>query len=79
MRSTVRFIDDPKHWRSRAAKMRMLADEMSDESARTMMLKLADDYDELGDRAEERGSKGPQPAQSWLHALAEIVLLSGRG
>jgi hypothetical protein len=59
MRSTVRFIDDPKHWRSRAAKMRMLADEMSDESARTMMLKLADDYDELGDRAEKRSGKRP--------------------
>jgi hypothetical protein len=55
------LIDDPKHWRSRAAEMRMLADEMSDESARTIMLKLANDYDKLGDRAEERSSKRPQP------------------
>jgi hypothetical protein len=58
------FIDDPKHWHDRAAEMRVLAEEMKDDNARTMMLKLANDYDKLGDRAEERSSKPPRAGQS---------------
>jgi hypothetical protein len=52
-----RTIDDPRHWHDRAAEMRVLAEEMTSNEARTMMLKLADDYDELGDRAAERGGR----------------------
>jgi hypothetical protein len=51
------FIDDPKHWHDRAAEMRVLSDEMKEAEARRMMLKLADDYDKLGDRAAERNSR----------------------
>jgi hypothetical protein len=54
------FIDDPKHWRDRAAEMRVLADEMKQEEARRMMLKLADDYEKLGDRAQDRSSRPPR-------------------
>ncbi len=50
-----RTIDNPRHWHDRAAEMRVLAEEMTSSETRAMMLKLADDYDELGDRAEERG------------------------
>jgi hypothetical protein len=44
-------ISDPKHWFDRAAEMSVLADEMQDINARAVMLRLADDYDKLADRA----------------------------
>ncbi len=44
--------------------MRALSAEMKDFEARTLMLKLANDYDKLADRAEERAARdkpGPSP------------------
>ena len=54
---TPRTIDDPRHWHDRAAEMRALAEEMASIETRATMLKLADDYDKLGDRAEERAAR----------------------
>jgi hypothetical protein len=51
---TLQGLNDAKHWRDRAAEMRVLSGEMKDFEARTMMLKLANDYDKLADRAEDR-------------------------
>jgi hypothetical protein len=48
------FANDPNHWRHRAEEMRALAEEMKDAVARTTMLKIANDYDKLADRAEKR-------------------------
>jgi len=48
------IIDDPKHWRQRAIEARALADGLSDEISRRMMLQIADDYDKLAERAEQR-------------------------
>jgi hypothetical protein len=48
-------IHDPKHWRDRAAAMRALSQTMDDVEARAIMLRLADDYDKLADRAEAGG------------------------
>jgi hypothetical protein len=45
---------DPKHWHDRAAEMRVLSDAVLDDQAKSSMLKLADDYDRLGDRAAKR-------------------------
>jgi hypothetical protein len=54
---TLRSIDDPKRWHYCAAEMRDLAEDFTDIIARATMLRLADDYDTLGDRAEERVPK----------------------
>ena len=61
---TLQGLNDAKHWRDRAAEMRVLACEMKDAQAQSMMGKLADDYDKLADRAEDRAGHdklGPSP------------------
>ena len=51
------FINDPKHWRDRAEEMRTLAEAMKDQISREMVLRIAQDYEKLAQRAAER-SKG---------------------
>lgn len=50
---------EPKHWRNRAAEMRMLAEEMDDAETKTAMLKLASEYEKLAARAEMRPNDEP--------------------
>ncbi len=54
------FINDPKHWRARAEEIRALADQMSDETSRQMMLRVASDYERLAERAEQRMRGSPR-------------------
>ena len=61
---TLQGLNDSKHWRDRAAEMRVLSGEMKDLEARTLMLKLANDYDKLADRAEQRASSDKAPSPS---------------
>jgi len=66
-------INDAKHWRDRAAEMRALSDQIKDPQAQRMMLKLANDYDKLADRAEDRASRdkaGPSPIPKTKGAAA---------
>jgi hypothetical protein len=49
-------ISDPKHWYGRAAEMRVLSETMKNEETKSIMLKLADDYDKLGHRASIRAA-----------------------
>ncbi len=54
--------NDPQHWYDRAAAMRALAEAVSDAEARTIMLKLADDYEKLADRAAIRAQGNGKPS-----------------
>jgi hypothetical protein len=47
------FILDPTHWRFRAEETR-IADQMTHEAARTIMRRIANDYDRLAKLAEEQ-------------------------
>jgi hypothetical protein len=58
----VSFINDPKHWRDRAEEDRTLAEQMTDETSKQMMLRIAADYETLAERAELRAQGGsPTP------------------
>jgi hypothetical protein len=47
-------INDPKHWRDRAEEARAHAEQMTDRDTRQTLLKIAEDYEELARRAENR-------------------------
>jgi hypothetical protein len=59
---TLQGLNDAKHWRDRAAEMRVLSAEMKDAEAQTIVARLANDYDKLADRAELRAARDmPRP------------------
>jgi hypothetical protein len=47
-------FNDPEHWRRRAEETRVFAEQMNDETAKKLMLRIADDYEELAARAAVR-------------------------
>jgi hypothetical protein len=49
-------INDAKHWLDRAKEARALAEQIADHEAKRTMLKNADDYERLAQRAEERAA-----------------------
>ena len=46
------YRNDPGHWRFRAEEARTVADEMTHEESRTIMRRIANDYDRLARLAE---------------------------
>jgi hypothetical protein len=48
------FINEPEHWRARAKEARILANQMTDAEAKVAMLRNAEDYESLAQRAEDR-------------------------
>jgi len=52
------FIYDPGHWRQRAAEARGLAAQLNDPEAKLAMLKIADGYEFLAERAGRRVANG---------------------
>jgi hypothetical protein len=66
-------VNDPKHWRDRAAEMRALAVEMTDAEARAMMLRLAHDYDSLADRKARRNLANAPSSMDAAPALSRAA------
>jgi hypothetical protein len=54
-------INNPKHWRDRAAAMRALAETVNDPETIAIMNRLADDYERLAERAAIRSQGGVPP------------------
>jgi hypothetical protein len=53
-------VDDPDCWRFRATNTRELAKESSDPSTKSVLAKIAETYEALAERAEERLRQKPQ-------------------
>jgi hypothetical protein len=53
----VAIYNDAKHWRERAEEARRVAAQFADPASRKTMLKIANDYDRLAERAELRVRK----------------------
>jgi hypothetical protein len=51
---TNNLRDDPKHWRDRAEKARVHAEQMSDPESKRTMLGIAESYERLARRADQR-------------------------
>src|SRR5262249_25556136 len=47
-------FNNPQHWRDRAEDARILAEQMHDDLCRAMMLRIAEDYEKLAERASLR-------------------------
>ncbi len=48
-------MPDADYWRERAEEVRASAEQMHDPVARETLFKIADDYEKLAQRAEQRG------------------------
>jgi hypothetical protein len=48
------FINEPQHWRDRAEEARVLANHLDDSEAKVAMLRIAEEYQHLARRAEDR-------------------------
>jgi ATP-dependent Zn protease len=48
------FLDDPKHWRDRADEARAVAEKLADPESKRRMLEIADAYEHLALKVEER-------------------------
>lgn len=57
---TDSHINDPAHWQRRAEEARAHAEQLADPESRRMMLDIAEDYEKLAKRAEERLRGSPQ-------------------
>ena len=57
------YSDNPELWRERAEQARTIAEEMSDAASRRTMLLIAQNYEDMADRAEKRLARArPEPS-----------------
>ena len=57
---TLKF-DDPDYWRKRAEEARAVAVQMLDPHTKAIMLSIAQDYQKLAERAEQRARATTPP------------------
>ena len=65
------LLNDARHWRARAEELRIAAEDLRDPVNRATALRIAEDYERLAARAEERSNRSSaaspgsekQPAQ----------------
>ena len=56
-------VDDSSHLRKRAVEMRASSKELKDHNTAALIMRLADLYDRLADRAETRGDRAVYPTE----------------
>lgn len=52
---------EPKHWKDRAHEMRAFADQTEEQTAKAIMLQVANDFDRLAEHADKVGRAKPRP------------------
>lgn len=55
-RTATSLVDDPEYWRGRAATARAMADLMRHPESKRAMLEIANGYEQLARRAEQRAA-----------------------
>ena len=60
--NTKNPLHDPDHWRKRAAQTRAKADMFAHPQSKVRLLRIAEEYDRLAERAEEQQTAGKQEA-----------------
>lgn len=53
-------FDDPQHWHDRAEEVRLIAEDMNHGESKATMSRIADEYDRLARKAEERAKRSPE-------------------
>jgi len=51
---SLELLNNVKHWQDRAEEARIHAEQLADPEAKRMMLEIANSYDKIAARAEER-------------------------
>jgi hypothetical protein len=52
----ARSLDNPEHWRRRAAAAQLVAEQLDDPVAKAAMLRIAEDYDRIAEHARMRAN-----------------------
>lgn len=59
----TRILNEPEHWRQRAAEARAIAEQMSSPEAKATMLRIVEGYDKMEQHAAERQLSQKKVAQ----------------
>ena len=67
MQMSTNSLYNPKHWRKRADATRIKAAALADERSRQKLLRVAEEYERLAQRAEQwLTAQKDRPSEQWL-------------